>query len=71
MFKVRVFSNSKMEKVVKGTDNDFEVRIKEKPVDGKANKAVISALADFLKVSKSQVKIIRGIKSRDKIIEII
>ncbi len=71
MFKVKVFPNSKTQKVVKKTNNDFEVRIKERPIEGKANKAVISALADHFKVAKSQVKIAKGIKSRDKIIEIL
>ncbi len=71
IFEVRVFPNSKTQKVVKKTDNNFEIRIKEKPIDGKANKALISVLADFFKVSKSQVKIVSGTKSRNKIIEIV
>ena len=68
---VKVFSNSKTQKVVKKEGDKFEIRIKEKPIDGKANQAVISALADYFKVSKSQVKIIKGIKSRNKTIEVL
>ena len=70
IFRVKVFPNSKTQKVVKKTNNDFEVRIKEKPIEGKANEAVISVLADYFKISKSRVKILRGGKSRNKTVEI-
>ena len=48
----------------------FKVYVKAPAVEGKANKAVIEVLADFFKIKKSQVKIIRGEKSRRKVIEI-
>ena len=38
--------------------------------DGKANKALISVLADFYKVRKRQITIIKGLKSRNKTINI-
>ena len=40
-------------------------------MDGKANDAVIAILADYFEVSKSKVKIVGGLKSRNKIIEIL
>lgn len=39
-------------------------------VDGKANKALIALLADYFKVRKSEVEIIKGLKSRHKTISI-
>lgn len=39
--------------------------------DGKANKAVIELLAKELKISKSFIEIIKGLKCRDKIVKII
>ena len=37
---------------------------------GKANKQVILLLAKFYKISKNQLKIVRGLKSKNKIIKI-
>lgn len=48
----------------------FVVSVKESPTQGKANEAIIKALADYFKVSKFDVKIISGRTSKKKIIEI-
>jgi uncharacterized protein (TIGR00251 family) len=40
------------------------------PVDGKANAAVISLVADHYGVRESAVEIIKGLKSRNKVISI-
>ena len=40
------------------------------PVQGKANKELIKLLAEKLGVSKSKVKIIRGEKSKEKVVEV-
>lgn len=47
------------------------VKIREKPVDGEANRGLIEALSDFLDIPKSRVQIIRGHTSREKVVEII
>lgn len=39
-------------------------------VDGKANAAVVEQLAEHFKVKKSQVVILRGLQSRQKIVQI-
>jgi len=39
-------------------------------VDGKANKALVVFLADYFKVKKSQISILKGTQSRIKLIEI-
>ena len=49
----------------------YNVWVKEQAVDGKANEAVIRALATHLKVPVSSVKIKSGRESRQKIIEIL
>ena len=48
----------------------FEVSITEPPVGGRANEAVLRALAEYFDVSKSQTKIVSGFTSRQKIVEI-
>jgi uncharacterized protein YggU (UPF0235/DUF167 family) len=45
--------------------------VKEPPVGGKANDAVIKALAEYFEVSKSQVVLAKGGSSKNKIFEII
>ncbi|MCD4780569.1 MAG: DUF167 domain-containing protein [Candidatus Omnitrophica bacterium] len=48
----------------------LKVYIQAPAVDGKANKALIDYLADYYNVRKSQVTIIKGLKSRLKTISI-
>jgi len=48
----------------------YTVRVREAPVQGKANEAVIRLVAERFRVPKSAVKIISGLTSRNKIIEI-
>ncbi|MBL7156458.1 MAG: DUF167 domain-containing protein [Candidatus Pacebacteria bacterium] len=68
--KVRVFSNSKKQDVIKKKENSFDIKIKAKPIMGQANKEVILMLADYFNVSESRIKLIKGFKQRNKIFEI-
>jgi hypothetical protein len=57
---------------VKQEEIDFyRIWVKEPAVDGKANEAVIRALAEHLKIPTSRVKIKSGHTSRQKVIEVI
>ena len=48
----------------------WKVYITAPAVDGKANKALIDVLAEYFQVRKSQIEIIKGLKSRHKTISI-
>ena len=48
----------------------FKVGVKELPTDGKANAAVIEALANYLKLAKTRISIKIGGKYKEKIFEI-
>ncbi|NWK57229.1 DUF167 domain-containing protein [Verrucomicrobiaceae bacterium N1E253] len=48
----------------------LRIRIQSPPIDGKANKALTSFLADSLNIPKSKVKLIKGHNSRIKTFEI-
>ena len=67
---VKAMPGAKKAFVKKIDDSSFQVAVKELPTQGQANDAVIDALADFLKIGSSRVKIISGWSSRQKIIEI-
>ncbi|MCE9499209.1 MAG: DUF167 domain-containing protein [Leptospira sp.] len=53
------------------SDTNWVVRVRESAVEGKANKAIIESISEKTGFPKSRIKIIRGEKSRQKIIEII
>lgn len=71
MISVLVKPNSKENSVSEGAAGDFLVKVKAPPEGGKANEAVVKAIADYFGVSGSRVSIIRGSKSRQKTVEII
>ena len=48
----------------------YHVRVREKPVDGDANKALVSFLADYFSFAKSSVTIVSGHTSRHKTISL-
>lgn len=66
-YRLKVKTNAKENKI-ELKDNVYYVSIKEKPVEGKANKAIVKL---FKKELNKNIRIIKGLKSREKIIEII
>ena len=66
---IKVIPNAKRNNVLEENDR-FKVYVTALPVNGKANKSVIKVLAEYLKVKKRNIKIIKGNKSKEKIIEI-
>ena len=48
----------------------LRVRVRESPVDGQANRALIKLLAGRLGVPVSAVRIASGLKSRNKVVEL-
>ncbi len=59
------------EKVEKIDATHFTVAVKEPPVEGRANRAVIKALADFLGIAPSRLKIVSGYTFKQKVIEML
>jgi hypothetical protein len=68
---VRVKPNSKKAIVELAGDNKYTVRVKEKALEGRANEAVVKCLSDYFDLPKSRIVIKMGLKSRDKVVEII
>jgi uncharacterized protein len=66
---VRIIPNARKTLVIE-EDGRLKIYIMAPAVDGKANVALIKLLSDHFKIKKSNFKIIRGEKSRDKIIGI-
>jgi uncharacterized protein (TIGR00251 family) len=66
---VKVIPNSKEEKIYQ-ENGIYKIKIKEPALDGKANLALIKFLAKEFKTKKRNIKILKGEKTRNKIIEI-
>ena len=67
---VKVKPNAKTEEVSQEGDS-FIVKVKEPPREGKANQAVIKLLAQHFGVAKSRVRILSGLKSKNKVVEVV
>jgi len=70
LIKVKVFPASKKESVIKKSDDSFEVEVREKAERGLANRKLIEVFSFYFKVPPSQVRIIKGSRCRNKILEI-
>lgn len=57
--------------VIAGRHGDgWKIKIAAPPVDGAANAELVRFLAELLDVAKSSVRIVRGKRSRTKVVEI-
>lgn len=68
---VQAKPGAREERVEKVDEAHFVVAVKEPPIQGRANAAIIRALAGYLSVAPSRVRIISGYTSRQKVLEII
>jgi uncharacterized protein YggU (UPF0235/DUF167 family) len=48
----------------------YKVLVKEMPVGGKANEAIIEALAEYFDTAKSNINLVSGQSSKQKVFEI-
>ena len=67
---VKAKPGAREENIEKISDTEFSVSLKEPPVDGRANRAIIRVVAGYFKVPESLISIVVGHTSRQKIIEI-
>ncbi|MCM8780428.1 MAG: DUF167 domain-containing protein [Candidatus Omnitrophica bacterium] len=68
---VKVKSNARQEKIEKISKNQFQVWVKEPPQNQRANRAVIEVLSNYFGISKSQIKITSGLRSKQKCIDLL
>ncbi|MEK7624696.1 MAG: DUF167 domain-containing protein [Patescibacteria group bacterium] len=68
---VKAKPNAKEDKIEKISENNYFVSVKEPPVKGAANRAIIKILAEYFQKPYSRINIISGYASRQKIIEIL
>lgn len=60
----------KQEKVIQISPTSYSVSVKEPPVEGRANEAIIKSLAKYFSVSPSQINLVSGHTGKIKIVEV-
>lgn len=63
--------NAKKPRIEKDLLDTLRVYASELPLEGKANKAVIEALAEYFHTKRSNVILLSGVKSKNKFFEIV
>jgi len=70
ILRIKVQPKSSKDEIAEILGDSLKIRITAPPVDGKANKHLVSFLAKTFKVAKSAVKIISGETGREKRIKV-
>lgn len=67
---IKVQPGTSRNRLLGENDGEWKIAVTAPPVDGRANAAVIKSLAEWLKVPRSAIQIVKGETSRRKIVEI-
>ncbi|MBI4359275.1 MAG: DUF167 domain-containing protein [Candidatus Nealsonbacteria bacterium] len=67
---VKVKAKAREDRIEKKDDSHFDVWVKEPPVAGRANRAVLRRVGECFRVPPARMKIVSGLASRQKIIEL-
>lgn len=62
--------NSQKPRIEKDLFGTLHVYVNQPPLEGKANKAITDALADYFQVKNNQVFLVAGLRSKHKVFEI-
>jgi uncharacterized protein len=69
-FPVRVQPRASRSETCGTMGGALKVRLQAPPVDGAANESLIELMAELLGVARRQVRIVAGISSRSKVVEV-
>lgn len=67
IIKVKVKPNSNAQEIIKTGENEYKISLKEKAEDNKANIKLLKLLKRYF---GKEAKIVKGLKSKNKIVEI-
>jgi len=67
---IKVQTKAKKNLVSKISENQFKIQTTAVPEKGLANKKIIDLLSEYLKIPKTKLKIISGLTSKNKKIEV-
>jgi len=69
--KVKVIPRARKTTVIELKSGMLKVKVSSPPADNRANQELVRILADYYGVKRSAVKIRKGEKSREKLVEIL
>ena len=67
---IKVKPNSKESGVEEIGPHHLLIKVKAPPRENKANQEVVETLAEHLRVPKSRLSIVKGMKSKQKVVEV-
>ena len=67
---IRIQPRAARTRIVGRHGSAIKVQVHAPPVEGAANAALVDLLATSLAVSRSNVRIVQGLRSRDKLVEV-
>ncbi len=68
---VRIKPGSRKENNIERLDDtNYIAHVREQPVNGKANDALVRLLSDYFGVPQNHIKIVKGVTSKFKLVEI-
>jgi len=67
IIKVKAKPNSKEQEIIKISENEYKIALREKAEDNKANIELLKLLKRYF---GKEVRIVKGLKSKNKIVEI-
>jgi len=70
LINVKVSTKASRNEVIQLKSKFFHVRTTAAPEKGKANKALVNLLSEYLKIPKSLIAVKSGLSKKNKIIEI-
>ncbi len=69
ILKVRVIPRARAESIAK-ENGELVIKVRDPPERGKANRRVIELVAKYLNIPKSKIEIVRGHRSREKLLKV-
>lgn len=70
IIEVKVTAGAKSESFRIDKDGQYFIRVREKAIEGKANKAIIEYMSNILNIKKTCIRILKGEKTSRKLLDI-
>lgn len=70
LISIKAVPNSKKLEIIRLSDNSYKIKLDVRAIEGRANLRLIEILSEHFKIPKSSINIVKGHKSREKIVRI-
>lgn len=70
VLRLRVQPRASRDEIVGWQEGALRLRVTAPPVEGEANRAVAALLARVLRITPSRIRVVRGERGRNKLVEI-